>query len=256
MRDLYVKAPGPSAITVNSEPYTDLKATDALNIPIVDTNGDAVNTTVDGGNVVVDDLPCSGGVTRSTATLMKTGQTTSYATGDDGDIQAGRDTDFLTLAEVPIHNDGSPTINTTTNRFTDTLGGQDYANDIILDWSTWNGINVLGYYKGLLATQDNWNNTLDIIDSLSVSSFSNWRLVNMREASQIINFSTVWALGYFPFSRSGSVSFWTSTPPPQLTDRVIGIRNNIHSLDPVFKTSNVFIIPVRTFNLSLSNILT
>jgi hypothetical protein len=69
-------------------------------------------------------------VTRSTATLMKTGQTTSYRTGDDGDLEAGRDTDFFTLDAAPLHNDGSATLNTTTNRFTDTLGGSTYADDI------------------------------------------------------------------------------------------------------------------------------
>ena len=47
------------------------------------------------------------------ATLMKTGQTTSYRTGDDGDLEAGRATDFFTLASNnPFGN---------TNRFTDEL---------------------------------------------------------------------------------------------------------------------------------------
>jgi hypothetical protein len=41
---------------------------------------------------------------RSTATLMKTGQTTSYRTGDDGDLQAGRDTDFFTLVNYAPFN--------------------------------------------------------------------------------------------------------------------------------------------------------
>ena len=34
---------------------------------------------------------------RSTAKLMKTGQTTSYRTGDDGDLEAGRATSFTVL---------------------------------------------------------------------------------------------------------------------------------------------------------------
>ena len=55
-----VNTPVPdSPITVNGEAYTDLKATDSLNIPIVDSNGDAVNTTVVGSDVQVDDLPCA-----------------------------------------------------------------------------------------------------------------------------------------------------------------------------------------------------
>jgi hypothetical protein len=48
-------------------------------------------------NIDIDSYctPCPPAVTRSTATLMKTGQTTSYRTGDDGDLEAGSDTDFL-----------------------------------------------------------------------------------------------------------------------------------------------------------------
>ena len=46
-----------SPITVNSDAYTDLPATDSLNIPIVDSNGNAVNTTVVGSDVQVDGLP-------------------------------------------------------------------------------------------------------------------------------------------------------------------------------------------------------
>jgi hypothetical protein len=35
----------------------------------------------------------------TSAKLMKTGQTTSYRTGDDGDLEVGRNVDFFTLAE-------------------------------------------------------------------------------------------------------------------------------------------------------------
>ena len=34
-------------------------------------------------------------VSRSTAKLMKTGQTMSYRTGDDGDLESGRNVDFF-----------------------------------------------------------------------------------------------------------------------------------------------------------------
>ena len=50
------------------------------------------------------------------ATLMQTGQTTIFRTGDDADRRAeGRDVDFFTLpSNNPFGN---------TNRFTDELGG-------------------------------------------------------------------------------------------------------------------------------------
>jgi len=63
-------------------------------------------------------------VSRSTAKLMKTGQTISYATNDDGDLEAGRNTSFTVLAENnPFGN---------TNRFTSELGTQTYTNNIVL----------------------------------------------------------------------------------------------------------------------------
>ena len=91
-------------------------------------------------------------VSRSTAQLMKTGQTTSYRTGDDGDIEAGRLTSFTTLAENnPFGN---------TNRFTDELGGTTYTKNIVIDWSTYNGTNVLGYYRIATVVAD-WNAAID-----------------------------------------------------------------------------------------------
>ena len=50
---------------------------------------------------------------------LKTNQTTSYATGDDGDLQSGRATDFFTLASnYPFGN---------TSRFTYIDGTQTYT---------------------------------------------------------------------------------------------------------------------------------
>ena len=98
------------------------------------------------------------------ADLMKTGQTTSYRTGDDGDIEAGRDVDFFTLASNnPFGN---------TNRFTDELGGATYTNNIVIDWSTYNGTNVLGYYRRLVSSGGVfdyiWNDAIDLGASFQI----------------------------------------------------------------------------------------
>jgi len=76
----------------------------------------------------------------STAAQLKTGQTVSYATGDDGDLQEGREVDFTTLNENNYFGN--------TNRFTDELGTQVYANNIAIDWSTYDQTtnNVTGWY--------------------------------------------------------------------------------------------------------------
>jgi hypothetical protein len=111
----------------------------------------------------------------STATLMKTGQTTSYRTGDDGDLQAGRDEDFFTLAENnPFGN---------TDRFTDELGTQTYAYDIVIDWSTFNGSTVLGYYRLRGTYTDiSWNNAIDNSLLFTIGTYTTgWRLPNINE---------------------------------------------------------------------------
>jgi len=141
------------------------------------------------------------------ATLMKTGQTTSYRTGDDGDIEAGRATNFFTLASNnPFGN---------TNRFTDELGGTTYTNNIVIDWSTYNGLTVLGYRRTPSATVVNWNGAIDGALAVSIGTFTTgWRLTNIRELMNIMNFQNgngnyLYLLQYAPFNIIDIL--WSST---------------------------------------------
>jgi hypothetical protein len=143
----------------------------------------------------------------STATLMRTGQTTSYRTGDDGNVQAGRLTNFLTLAaKNPFGN---------TNRFTNTTGGQTYSNNIIVDWSTYNGSTVLAYYKGD-TTGRTWNAQIDQYLSSTLGGLTGWRVFNIYEAINIMNLErmTNYVYNYAPFNIPASPRyFWTSNRP-------------------------------------------
>ena len=144
---------------------------------------------------------CSGSGTAPVgATLMKTGQTTSYRTGDDGDLEAGRVTSFTVLsANTPFGN---------TNRFTDELGGATYTNNIVIDWSTYDGATVNGYYRTRVF--GTWNNAIDTSLALSVGTYtSGWRLVNRNEALAIYNHELLQGMNYAPFSFLGTI--WTST---------------------------------------------
>jgi hypothetical protein len=151
------------------------------------------------------------------ATLMKTGQTTSYRTGDDGDLEVGRATDFFTLpSNNPFGNN---------RRFTGTTGGYQtggvnynkdgvtttaalaFPNDIVLDWSTFNGTNVLGYRRTLLANA-NWNSQIDSCLALNVGGYTGWFLVNIRQAQNIVNYELN-TTNYNPFNIGGF--FFTST---------------------------------------------
>ena len=135
--------------------------------------------------------------------LMKTDQTTTYETGDDGDLKSGRATDFFTLAS------NNPFSNT--NRFTDELGGSTYTNNIVIDWSTYDGDEVLGYYR---TAQGNnvWNDAVSNALALSVSTFtSGWRLTNMYELTNLYKIGNR-SMNWSPINQgAANTRFWTST---------------------------------------------
>jgi len=138
-------------------------------------------------------------------TLMKTGQTTSYATGDDGATQRGRLTNFTTL---PSNNPFG-----TTNRFTNKTGGQTYTNSVAYDWSTYDGSTVLAYYFGDLNART-WSAQLTQHTASTFDGLTGWNLTNFVEMTNIMNFSLLAAfmLNYAPFSTNRRY-FWISTSP-------------------------------------------
>lgn len=161
---------------------------------------------------------------RSTALLMKTNQTVSYRTGDDGDVEAGRDVSFLVLAENNIFGN--------TNRFTDTVGGQTYANNIIIDHSTYDGSKVFGWYKLSSPLLYTWNQAIDWAVALSVGGFtSGWRLPNINQLMSILNWGISSNLNYAPFSLATQISHWTSTTNPNDTTSALIVISN--SVNPV-----------------------
>jgi hypothetical protein len=130
-----------SDVNVNGTLQGTVVSVKDVDVNITDSSGTVTPDSVTiVGNTVTIDVPDSNPAPVG-ATLMKTGQTTSYRTGDDGDLEEGRATDFFTLAtNNPFGN---------TNRFTDELGGSTYTNNIVIDWSTYDNIGgtVLGYYS-------------------------------------------------------------------------------------------------------------
>jgi hypothetical protein len=154
------------------------------------------------GKIYLGSVLISGGGVFVGAKVTKTNQTTSFATDDDGDLQEGRDVDFFTLAtNNPFGN---------ANRFTALDGSQTYANDIIIDWSTYEGNIVLGYYRGSIATGRQWAASLTWASGLNVAGYTSWRLTNVRELQNLCNYEFGGgALTYPPIS--GSNRFWSST---------------------------------------------
>lgn len=197
-----------STVNVNSVNEGSVVSVKTIDVNINDGTNPVTpdNVTVVGNTVTVSVPPQ---VSRTTAKLMKTGQTTSYRTGDDGDDERGRGTSFLVLAENnPFGN---------TNRFTSELGTQTYTNNIVIDWSTFDGSTVLGWYKVVFASATgHWNEHIDRAVALSVGAFtSGWRLPNYpTEMGSIFNIETTTTrLNYAPFNDSTATNFWTGSTP-------------------------------------------
>lgn len=159
---------------------------------------------------------------RSTAKLMKTGQTTSHRTGDDGDLERGRNVDFFTLAENnPFGN---------ANRFTDELGGQDYTNDIVIDWSTYDGTTVLGWYR--IPQLQTYAQHLLNAAALTIGTFAIWTMPNLNEQFSI-RANQQLCFNYAPFNINLNTYFFTSTPNPENSNQQMGIYGGIGGVQPL-----------------------
>lgn len=184
---------------------------------------------------------------RTTAKLMKTGQTTSYITGDDGDFEAGRATNFTTLAENNTFGN--------TNRFTDELGGQTYTNNIVIDWSTYDGSTVLGWYR--------INNGLDITWALaiagalatSIGTFTTgWRLPNIQELFSLANWSVDNVFNYSPINLGTStLAYWSGTTRAGASTsahRLFNAQTTVISSIAKTTTASHRYIPCRVFTVT------
>ena len=237
--DSQINVNGSSEGNVVSVKTIDVNITDGTN-PVVP---DAVSLS---GNTLDIEVPSAS--TPVGATLMKTGQTISYRTGDDGDLEEGRDVDFFTLASNnPFGN---------TNRFTDELGGTTYTNNIVIDWSTYDTVagTVLGYYRVMLTGSLTWENHMDYYPLLSVGLYtSGWRLPNIRELMNLFNFSisTSSYLNYTPILIINLV--WSSTTNPFNTANALYASTGTNAISSGSRTSTIAAvrsIGVRTFTVT------
>jgi hypothetical protein len=197
LRNIPITVNGTSEGSISSKDLFSISLTDGVN-PVTP---DLVTLT---GSALEIQVPAA--VSRSTATLMQTGQTTVYRTGDDADkrLISGRATSFTVLAENnPFGN---------TNRFTDELGGQTYTNNIVIDWSTYDGSEVLGYRRTLNGALSAWNSAIDNALLVSIGTFtSGWRLPNIKELQNLQNWSLDQTMNYSPLNLVLTDALWSST---------------------------------------------
>lgn len=158
----------------------------------------------------------------SGARLLQSGQIPSYVTNDDGTYKAGRDTDRLTLPENnPFGN---------LNRLNDDLGGSTYTSGVVLDWSTFDGTYVLGYYIGDAATNRDLTQGTLWATGLSIGGFTDWRLMNAPEMLNICDTSITSMLNYAPFNMT--VAIGTSTSVSATSRNIVIPQNHQVSLNP------------------------
>jgi hypothetical protein len=185
-----------NAITVNNANGFSIHATEPLDIRLHNQNGNDItpsSVTYNGNQHYVTAVINTASFVPVGQTLLKTGQTTSYATGDDGATQRGRGINFTQLwRDNPFGNN---------NRFTNKTGGQVYTNSVALDWSTYDGTTVLAYYFGDATTRP-WATQLTQYTNSNIDGLRGWNLFNMNEAVNIMNFSfpSGFVYNYAPFN--------------------------------------------------------
>ena len=166
-------------------------------------------------------------------TTLTTGQTTSFATGDDASVPYGREANFLTLSS------NNPAGNTF--RFTDTLLGQTFTSGVAIDWAYRDDVNelVVGWQIGDNGSNINWEDAIDYCLSLILDTYTDWNLPNSNLIDTLK--STIYSrtLNYTPFSVTGNVSFWSSsTLEGVLTTYAANLPNRLYgTLGAVSKTS-------------------
>jgi len=228
-------------ITLNSGAFLTKPSVKDQDIELVDTSDAPITPdSVVGNKIVVD---TSAGCSSKGLLPLKSGQTTSYATGDDGDLQRGREVDVNTL----FYNNGFGN----TERFTDEFGGQTFTKNIVIDWGTWDGgTNVNGYI--LSSNSDSNNGIADWTTWMSgqpytTGGFGNWYVVNASEMSTLINYNDESGINDYPFYNPFSNRLYTSTTVPSNTATAIYKQRNTFDLEAISKTSNNYAMWVRTF---------
>ena len=176
---------------------------------------------------------------------LKTNQTTSFTTGDDGDTQRGRAVGLLTLASNnPFGN---------TNRFTYLDGTQTYTVGIVLDWTTYDGSEVLGYDIANISISTTWATHSTQVIAQTLGGYSGWRMSNAFELMNLANFASgnnsMISFNYSPLSIPDGVPIHTSTTGERADGLTVSsvARSAANILNIIGKTTNGRRVGVRYF---------
>ncbi|OGW37758.1 MAG: hypothetical protein A2Y97_09030 [Nitrospirae bacterium RBG_13_39_12] len=161
--------------------------------------------------------------------LPRTGQTISYATGDDGYIQAG-----IEWPSSRFTNNGDGTV-------TDNLTGLMWLRDggcIKKSWSyAFSAITDFNNKQGNYICQD------------YTANYSDWRLPNVKELESLINYgasnSSTW-LNSVGFANVKSSTYWSSTTDKGYISKAWSVMMSDGMETSNRKSNAYYIVPVRT----------
>lgn len=174
----------------------------------------------------------------STVVLPKTGQTISYAAGDDGNIQKG-----ATLAGTRFLS-GSSVV-------TDALTGLQWtmnASLLATTYLTWDPDATPGDGKV------NWQNALAFVaylNSISYGGYTDWRLPNRDEQRSLINHGQANVAAWLNAAAQGFLNananyYWTSTTDASNTANAWALDMSTGRVVSRSKTLESYVWPVRT----------
>lgn len=184
----------------------------------------------------------------TTAYPLKTGQTVSYGSGSDGDVQSGRDVDFFTLDE------NNPFGNTL--RFTDVNGTQVWTSgDIIIDWAQYEPKTGKVLFILIDRTGNtNWSNCLSQATSRTNHGYNDWRLLTPMEYQNLVYYEVgqTFAFDYSPMNLMlFGAAIWLSTTYPRNSDRAISATLTTFSMTgSTTKSTSIRGCICRTGNVS------
>lgn len=156
----------------------------------------------------------------ASADLPETGQTTSYATGDDGNLQKG-------VAWPSL-------------RFTVGTGAEA---DCVTD-----NLTGLMWVKSPGSATMTWTNSLIYANDLTLCGYSDWRLSNVNELESLINAEKADTATWLNAQGFGNVQldlYWSSTTYASSTDYawIVNEWDGQVGADP--KTATHYVWPVR-----------
>jgi hypothetical protein len=149
-----------------------------------------------------------------TSLLLKTGQTTKYVDGDDGDLELGAARSFTVLDTGQY----SGTTNVTMAGNTEAISNncvQDNVTGLMWIRNETTAIGANPYGKGVYGTMpwttDGDGNGVfaykDAANTASLAGHADWRVPNANEAASIIDLS----ISTLPTEFIGAGNFWTSS---------------------------------------------